>query len=531
MPGGGLFSLVSYGAQNVLLSGNPDFTFFYKTYKKYSHFAEESVTQVLDGPQELFYNQPIYVRAKIQRLGDLVRDMYLTFNIPDIYSKYYDVVTNEDVRNSQYNFRWVRYLGCSIIQNIAFFIGGQKIQEFDGNYIAAKAQADLGHTEFQKWRKLVGDVPEVMDPAHGKYAAGGSADQYPIVYPYPSTTVPNANRPSIPARTISVPIPFWFEESTFSALPLIALQQHETEIHITLRSIQELYQIYDPSGNIVRPGFIQHPNPDPSQPMNPYYTATSTIADVTIDNFLTDWGHPKPLLLTWQLNPRIQTTYVYLTEDERKQFAKSSLQYLVRQVTSYEFLDIFSRSLEELRTHNPINRLIIVPRRNDAIRFRNDYANYTNWIDKTRAPTNVPLPYLIPPLFPVDATGLLIPIAGQRSILQTLRILGDGNELQEEKPIGYFTQNVSWKYLKGDPNDEDLIVYPFGLHSPGDQPDGSINSSRIRLLQIDLNTNTLPQQSVLNTSGSFYAYNIMVYVENLNWVNIGAGLGGLAYAL
>jgi hypothetical protein len=26
MPGGGLFTLVAYGAQNVLLSGNPDFT-------------------------------------------------------------------------------------------------------------------------------------------------------------------------------------------------------------------------------------------------------------------------------------------------------------------------------------------------------------------------------------------------------------------------------------------------------------------------------------------------------------------------
>jgi hypothetical protein len=53
MPGGGLFALVAYGAQNVLLSGNPDFTYFYKSYKKYSHFAEESVTFAMEGPQDL----------------------------------------------------------------------------------------------------------------------------------------------------------------------------------------------------------------------------------------------------------------------------------------------------------------------------------------------------------------------------------------------------------------------------------------------------------------------------------------------
>ena len=90
MPGGGLYVLVAYGAQNVLLSGNPDFTFFYKTYKKYSHFAEESVTQPLEGPQELFTDQPITLRYKIQRVADLVRDMYLVVTLPDIYNKYID---------------------------------------------------------------------------------------------------------------------------------------------------------------------------------------------------------------------------------------------------------------------------------------------------------------------------------------------------------------------------------------------------------------------------------------------------------
>jgi hypothetical protein len=72
MAGGGLYILVAYGAQNVILSGNPDFTFFYTVLKKYSHFSFESVTIQLDGPGELQFDAPIKVQAKIQRVADLL---------------------------------------------------------------------------------------------------------------------------------------------------------------------------------------------------------------------------------------------------------------------------------------------------------------------------------------------------------------------------------------------------------------------------------------------------------------------------
>jgi hypothetical protein len=111
MPGGGLFTLVAYGAQNVLLSGNPDFTYFYKTYKKYSHFAEESVTATMDGPQELSYDQPIQVRFKVKRVADLVRDMYFLFDLPDIYCKWIEGLPLPNGRTEHYNFAWTTYIG------------------------------------------------------------------------------------------------------------------------------------------------------------------------------------------------------------------------------------------------------------------------------------------------------------------------------------------------------------------------------------------------------------------------------------
>jgi hypothetical protein len=233
MPGGGLYALVSYGSENILLNGNPDFTYFYKSYKKYSHFSEENITLPMDGPQELSMYQPIKLRTKIQRDADLVSNIYLTVNLPDIYCKYVDIDDPSENRSCQYNFNWTRYVGCRMIQNCALFIGGSKIQEFDGNYMIARAQCDFDNTQFQKWRKMVGDVPELYDPAQGMFAGGYSAGGYPIVFPDPSGN--NLNRPSIYGRELQIPLPFYLGESTFNSLPLVALQLHECEVQVTFR--------------------------------------------------------------------------------------------------------------------------------------------------------------------------------------------------------------------------------------------------------------------------------------------------------
>lgn len=538
MPGGGLFSLVAYGAQNVLLSGNPDFTYFYKTYKKYSHFAEESVTFSMDGSPQLSYDQPVQVRFKFQRIADLVRDMYFVCDLPDIYCKY--IALPQNGRVSQYNFAWSQYIGCQILQNVAFFIGGQKIQEFDGNYMITKAQCDLDSRSFTKWARLVGHIPELYDPANGIYGGGSTGKGYPLVYnnngpdPASTTTPPNTNRPSIHGRQLQVPLPFWFAESTFESLPLVALQYHECEVQITLRPINQLYSILDANGYHVAPGYQFNAAITPLQPQNSYYTPVSNITDVTINNFLTDVGTPNPLLNTWPLNPRIELTYVYVTDEERIKFSSEPLQYLVRQITSYYFTEITNRQFVELDTHNPIERLLIVPRRSDSVLYRNQPANYTNWINPIKPPfipsgIYTPGGVLQNPANPwppnvnlVSATGMQV-INGQRSIMNTFTVLGDGNPLQEEKPASYFTQVVPWKYLKGIP-DPEILVYPFSLQSPTTQPDGSINSSRIKSFQLDLNVFPLPPNSL-------YQYNITVYVESLNWVSIASGMGGLKYAL
>jgi hypothetical protein len=193
----------------------------------------------------------------------------------------------------------------------------------------------------------------------------------------------------------------------------------------------------------------------------------------------------------------------------------------VRQITRYSFDSIVARQFVELDVHNPIERIILLPRRSDYI-YRNQTNNFTNWL----LPTSVPF---IPNNgeWPSDvnlnsSTGRFI-LNGQQSIMNTLIILGDGNPLQEEKPYQYFSDVVPWKYLEGAPT-TGVLVYPFSLASPVTQPRGSINSSRIKSLQMDLNVFPLP-------ANTFYQYTIGVYVESLNWVTVSSGMGGLKYAL
>jgi len=517
MTGGGLLSLVTYGTQNVILSGNPQMTYYYKTFRRYSHFSMENVTKQMDGPTELQYNQQITLRLKIDRVGDLVSDMYFTFTIPDIYSKY---IQPTGSYNQQYEFQWVRYLGAAIINSVGFYVGGQKIQEFDGTYIMSRALLDYDKDKLQKWRTLVGDTPNLTDPTNGLYAGGLLNQGYPTVIPDPTkVNQAQTNRPSIFGRDITVPLPFWFTEATSQALPLTALQLHECEVRMTLNSIEQLYTTLDPSGFRVAPGYRVLSPQQNNYNNNPIYGLTNDTT-TQIANFLVDIGYTTPQFNNWPLNARLQTTYIYLTDDDRSAFSSSPLSYLYYDVRMFPFEGLYNRQLLDVECHNPITRLLFVTRRSDST-YRNDFANLTNWYQYPKPPFN-PTPNVNSYLQNSSSTGLLIP-QGQVEMLRTLRVLVDGNEIQQEKPIDFFTRLTPYRYLTGD--SEDFIpVYTFSLHSPSPQPCGSINASRIKNFQVDADVYPLPQNPN-------YTYNLYLYVESINFFEVASGMGGKKYAI
>ena len=526
MAGGGLYILVAYGSQNIFLSGNPDFTYFYMIIKKYSHFSFESVTIPLEGQKELSFDQPIQLRAKIKRIGDLLSDLYFTFTLPDIYSKYFNPnLPGATFRRSQYQFQWVRNIGAQIIQSAIFIIGGTQVQEFDSDYIISTAFTDQDETQYNKWQQLIGDIPEIYDPANGKYSgvsAGSSLSRTPGLYPNVYKNIDPAvraqsNFPSIPGRDITLPLSFWFSQNSGLALPLLSLQYHECEVQLTLRPIQDLYTILDPSGYRVRPEHKINSSIAQLQSGNISYISDNDPG-IYIKNFLTDIDYTVPTLNTWPLNPRLQATYIYLTEDERRTFTSSPLTYIVRQVTKYTFDNISSRQLIDLYTHNPVPRLILIPRRSDYITKLNSWTNFTNWWLYPNSP-------FIPAFSSVPVggySGLLVP-AMQQDIINQIRIVCDGNEIQEIKPLQYFNELSSWKYATGvfPPG---LAIYSFALDtSKWIKPSGSLNTSRVKNFQLDINPWPL-------AAGTLFTYNLSVYVESINFLIIESGMGGMKYA-
>lgn len=519
MPGG-LLALVAFGTQNVLLSGNPDMTYFYKTFKKYTHFSLETTTKLMDGPTDFSYDKTIQLRARIDHVGDLLTDVYFSFDIPAIYSK---VQTTDPVQGptTQQEFKWVRYLGAAAIQSVYITVGPNKIQEFTGEYLMSRALIDYPKDTFEKWQQLVGDVPEINDPANGLYgnptAIGGI---YPTVFP-DDRNPGQTNQPSIPAYTVHVPIPFWFTEEG-QALPIVGLQYYTADVTINLAPSRQLYTTMDVSGYRMAPGYRMSSSMESIQANTPNITnAPDTTSQIR--NFFVDVGQVTPPLNTWSMNPTLHTTYAFLPEAERLIFATNQLSYIVRQVTPVVFPEIVSNQLLTLDIHNPITRLIFIPRRSDTLQYRNAIDNFTNW-------WNWPLRPKIPTQVPSDsqyieahsASGLLVP-GGQLNIIQALRVLSDGNEIQEMKPTSFYTGITPFRYLSGGAN-RNLPVYTFELHSPTSQPAGSLNSSRINRFQVDLQVHPLPPNSS-------YIYNLNIYVENLNFFIIDSGMGDLKYAL
>ena len=542
MPGGGQIGIVAFGNQNLFFNGNPEFTYYYKVYRRYTHFSQESINITLDGPDQLLMDSPILVRAKIPRYADMLTDLMLVLQLPDMYSK----IGSDDQIPS---FRWIHMLGAFMIQNLSIYVGGSQVQSFPGEWIAARATADMKTDQYLKWRSLVGDVSELNEPEWGvrgkspnyPYTKG----EYPHNLPKPAANTPTA--PSVYGRTLRVPLPFWFSETWGAALPLVALQMHEVEVQIQLRPLRDIYRLLDPIFNTepVRTNRRLLNNPaypttnDESLPGPPYDNLTlqanyQSWNDVSGSPrwFYTQAGDPVPRQDGFIMNAHLEGNYVYLTEKEQVAFVGRELTYLIHQVQTFTFPSITGLTRLDLDVHGLISRLVFFGRRTDAIESRNDYINLSNWKYLNQAPY-----WPMPAGSPVPNSGLLVSYA-QRDILRAARLLLAGNELQELRDATYFEVQTAFKNTEGlgaaglhtgslRPNDVMGPMYQmtFGLNaSDHGQPSGTLNTSRIREVQLEIQPWDLDPYSP-------FAYDFTVYCETLNTLKLMNGMAGLGFAI
>jgi len=174
---GGLMQLVSYGSQDIYLTGNPQMTFFKFVYKRHTNYSLEQIEQSYIGDATLGRK----ITCNIARDGDLLYRLYL------------EILLNSNNID-------VNYLGYQLIDYIELEIGSQLIQKLTGEWMIL--WYDLTNTY---------DKMSMLD-----------------------TMI------SVSNGGLYIPLPLFFCRNPGSALPLIALQYHDVKLHIYFKRPEEI---------------------------------------------------------------------------------------------------------------------------------------------------------------------------------------------------------------------------------------------------------------------------------------------------
>jgi|TARA_B110000091_G_scaffold125889_1_gene135234 hypothetical protein len=537
MPGG-LLNIISVGSANLILTGNPSKTFFKATYSKYTNFGLQKFRLDFDGLRELRLTEPSKYTFKMKRYGDLLMDTYVVINLPDIWSPMW--MPNNDTGGvwSPYDFKWIENLGAQIIQEIEITCGSTTLQKYSGQYINAMVKRDFDTNKKNLFDTMSGNVPELNDPANNPRRTKTSPF---MEHTYPTaqyTTNQSGAEPSIRGRTLYIPLNSWFTLDSRCAFPLIALQYQELVINVTLRPIQDLFQVRDvlnPTDNFpyikIRPGENQ---------FQMYrFLQTPPSIDISSTNYTNKTS-------TWDTDVHLLSTYAFLSEEEQALFAAEDQVYLVKEIYEYDFLNqVGSNRVKLQATTGMVANWMWYFQRNDAF-LRNEWSNYTNWAYNNKIPSNI---------VQDPSSGLFISgdysSANQYSILETLGILFGGDYREISMPRGVYDYVEKYTQTQGFA-EEGLYCYNFCLNTnPREyQPSGAVNVGRFKTVELEFNTYKPPididgstvdvecdvNGELLTISRKpawalyVYNYNLHVFEERYNVLSFVGGNCGLMYA-
>ena len=123
--GGGLIQLITKGAQDIYLIGNPQITFFKVVYRRYTNFSMELKPQTITG----FVKPGNNVKCYIQRDGDLIHNIYVELE-------------NNTQEHYPSNF------GNYMLDQVDILIGGQVIDSQSGHWMEVYSRLTQHHDAY-----------------------------------------------------------------------------------------------------------------------------------------------------------------------------------------------------------------------------------------------------------------------------------------------------------------------------------------------------------------------------------------------
>lgn len=585
---GGLLNLTAIGNQNVFLTGNPKKTFFKTTYSHYTNFGKQKFRVDFEGSKTINLNEKTHYDFKIPRNADLLLDTFLAIRLPNIWST---ISYNETCGKwIPYSFQWIEHLGTQIIEEVRFTIGGTTLQRITGEYLTTLIQREFTNTKKDLYNNMTGNVNELKNPSkyieetRGIYpdrydsyvqAPGDSfdwhryGDHYPHVIRFDSTgAIPNVKQPisepSIRGRYLYIPMNIWYMLSSKLAFPLVALQYNELHIHVTLRPVREWFTINNVSNTVVadcEPDQRVQPNfSDPKHSLFRFIHPTPQIKTTVNGNEIVTLD-PTDLLYEdtrtiWNSDVHLMCTYVFLSHDERRSFAKHEQTYLFKSIYDYTFFGLHESNTVKLDALGMVSNYTFFFRRSDAYQ-RNEWSNYSNYEYNQVNPFTqgvISAPFFAGRIVGAEFDRFFYTPSSdekyQKNILQTFSILLDGKYRETEQIEGVY--NYLDKYLQTAGNGPDgLYVYNFCLNSDPFiyQPSGALNMSKFKDINFEftiMRPPVNPSAQVLNicdpetgevvgvqetTNSIFkYTYDLYVFEERFNSVIFSNGNCGLLYA-
>jgi hypothetical protein len=549
---GGLLNIIAQGNANIFLTGNPSKTFFRVTYSKYTNFGLQKFRIDYNGVRDLRLTEPSTFIFKIPRYAELLMDTYLGITLPDIWSPIYSPTTDTGNLWSSYDFQWVRNIGTTMIKEIVVQCGSFILAKYSGDYLAAMVDRDFTTEKKNLFNNMTGNIPELYSPSN----AFGRANTYPSAY-YDITTTTTGAEPSIRGRQLYIPLNTWFTLDSRCALPLISLQYNEVEIYVTLRPIQELFQVRDVFDYTNYFPYIQ---PDFNQARFQMYRFLQSPPAV---NTSVEAGNYTNFISNWNADIHLMTTYAFLSKDEAKLFAKNDQIYLVKEVFQYNFENVTGSKTIPLTSNGMISSWMWYFQRND-IYMRNEWSNYTNWPYRN-LPSDIQIAPQISndtsvsnrgPFLHPDGTNSGLFISGnysndnQKDIMVSMAILLDGKYRENTLSRNVFDYIEKYTRTNGFAT-QGLYCYNFCLDTNPNiyQPSGAINLGKFKNVELEFTT-YVPQVSAAETSyqvicdgngGAIgirksnwqlyeYNYNLVLFEERYNILSFIGGNCGMLYA-
>lgn len=489
---GGLLQLVSYGAQDLYLTGNPQITFFKGVYRRHTHFAMESIENVFNGNADFGKK----VTCTIARNGDLIQRIFVNVQLPDVM-----VPIGK-------SFRWLDYIGLLLLKTVEIEIGGSRIDKHYSEWLHVWSQLTQKSYKTQAFNTMVGQTPELIGVTVGAAAitAVAASGGTPAIAAYAGGTV-------VPGKELWIPLEFWFCRNPGLSLPLIALQYHEVKINIEFRDKASCFWASDyTSAGIVMPSL--------------------NGASLFVDYFFLDSDERRRFA---------QSAHEYLIDQ--------------LQFTGDESIAPGASSQKiKMNFNHPVKELIWVTQRDDVVDPSKDLVTtnkglqWFNWTDGWDLRHQVLDSFvgtgaLDPNFIPANAgssttfvNNLLTTVVAQTQMLLNTNITGynlagdnptvtaklqlNGHDRFSQRSGVYFNVLQPWQYHENSVP-VGINVFSFAIKPEDYQPSGTCNMSRIDTAQLQL---TLSNAFKANSG------KVKIFATNYNVLRIMSGMGGLAYA-